>query len=166
MADNTETKRDMTVYLLVRSDLRSLNDGKSDAHSHHAGIQLGFKYHDHPDVKAYIEDGVAQGADYFNTCITLHATKTQIETAVEMAKKLGYVADLVVDPSYPYWCDKEAAVAHGKTWVAENGDNVLLLREEMTAGQLLGDRNDPIFRAIVANFKLKDHNKFLYVEKK
>jgi hypothetical protein len=162
-----EIKRDMAVYLLSREDIgRSFTSGKSDAHAHHAGFQLAYKYYDHPDVKAYVEDGILAGVDHFNTCITLHATKAQIENIVSIAKRLGYVAEMVIDTSYPYWCDREVAEANGLKWVAENGPNVLLLREELTFGQLLGDRNDPIFRAIVGNLSLKDYNKALYTEKK
>jgi len=165
MADEKTTKRQMTTYILSRCDLKSLSSGKSDAHAHHAGVQMIAKYYEHPDVRAYIEDGNTEGADHFNTTITLHATKAQIETVVGTAKAIGFLGDLVIDPSYPYWADREVAEVNGLTWVAESGDNVLLLRRELSFGWILGDRNDPIFKAIVANLKLKDFNKLLYVEK-
>ena len=58
------------------------------------------------DVKDYIKFGMAQGADFFNTAITLNGTSRQIDMIIDLATRLGYVADKVTDPSYPYFIDR------------------------------------------------------------
>jgi len=156
--------RDMVCYIFSRSDLHSMTSGKEMAHAHHAGCQL-IKYYNHPDVKDYIKYGLDQGADYFNTTICVEANKETIEIVIDMAKKLGFLADKVVDPTYPYFADKETVLALGGTPFKEYGEKVLMLREELTFGWILGDKNDPIFNSLTARFPLKKHNELLYIER-
>lgn len=160
---------DLVIYGLIPTDLLSLREpngkgtshgGKLAAHAQHAGVQI-LKYADHPDVKAYIKDGQAHGADHFNTTITLDATLRQIDTIVDMAQKLGYVADKVVDPTYPWFVDAETArFLHPSCevlWDVTDGDRVLVLRTATTFGWLLGDKgNDPVFRALVGALTLAE----------
>lgn len=159
---------DLVVYGLIPTDLPSLRDigagggvGKSGAHALHAGHQM-LKYCEHADVKAYIADGRKHDADTFNTAITLDATTAQIDTIVEMAQKLGYVADKVVDPTYPWIVDVETARHMGDdctvVWdIVIKDDKMLVLREATTFGWLLGDKGtDPIFRALVGALKLAE----------
>lgn len=163
MADEQPTttekpQRDMVIYGLVRTDLPSMNYGKAVAHGIHAGNQI-LKYANHPLVKAYIEDGKANGADFFNTAITLGATRGQIKSIVEMARKLGFIGEFVYDPSYPFFVDAEAAAlipAENAVNTGIPGENgtVLMTRGEDTIGWIMGDKMDPLFRAIVGALKL------------
>jgi hypothetical protein len=156
--------RELVIYGLVPTDIPSLREpngpgrgGKVAAHALHAGNQI-LKYSKHKLVKAYIEDGLKQGADYFNTCITLDCTSKQLETAVKMANRLGYVADKVEDPTYPFFVSVEVAKLLGADctviWETANAGQVLVTRKQVTFGWVLGDKNDPVFRAMFANFKL------------
>jgi hypothetical protein len=153
-----DVKPDWAIYLLSRSDdndLPSLNRGKAQAQSHHAGVQLAIKFHDHPHFRAYIESGIAQGADAFNTTLTMRVTLQQITVITEIAQKLGYIGHTIMDPSYPYITTKEVATALGAIPVAElSNGNVVLTRPEITCGYILGDRNDRVFRALTANLEL------------
>ncbi len=156
---------DLVVYGLIPTDLPSLREpngygskgGKVAAHGHHAGVQM-LKYAEHADVKAYITDGRKHGADNFNTTITLDATTVQINTIVGLAQKLGYVADKIVDTSYPWFVDVETARLMDCTctvvWDVTKDDTVLVLREATTFGWLLGDKaTDPVFRGLVGALK-------------
>jgi len=157
---------DIVIYGLTPSDLPSLREpngtgsqgGKIAAHGHHAGVQL-LKYAHTPDVKEYIKDGMAGGADYFNTCITLDASTKQVDSIIDMAKGLGYIADKVIDPSYPWFVDIETAKYLNDDctiiWDVVKDGKVLALRKVTTFGWLLGDKgNDPIFRALVGALRL------------
>ena len=156
---------DLVVYGLIPTDLPSLREigagggvGKSGAHAMHGGHQM-LAYAEHADVKAYITDGYNNGAVSFNTGITLDATTSQIDTIVQMAQMLGYVADKVVDPTYPWFVDVETARLMDCTctvdWDIIRDGKVLVLREATTFGWLLGDKgNDPIFRGLVGALKL------------
>lgn len=156
---------DLVIYGLIPKDLRSLRvpngldseGGKVGAHGLHAGNQI-LKYADHPDVKAYIKDGLANGADYFNTVLTLDAHTKQIDAIVEQAQQFGYVADKIVDPTYPWFVDREAARFLDDRcdvhWEVIEDGKVLVFREATTFGWLLGDRTtDPIFRGLVGALK-------------
>lgn len=140
--------KEYVVYLLSRSDMNTMTAGKELAHAQHAGVQMIAKYFKHKDVQEYIKQGLDQGADHFNTTITLEASLKQIKNIVAKAKKSGYVADLVIDPTYPYF--------------AQNG--VVCLGKETTMGWLLGDKNDKKFRKLTTGLKLKEHNKNIYKE--
>ena len=156
----------MVIYGLVPSDLPSLREpngsarsrgGKAVAHGFHAGNQL-FKYLAEPDVKRYIAEGVDGGADHFNTCITLDATVDEIKVVVDMAHALGYVADIVVDPTYPSFMDVEAAKFFTGDniqvqWDTVKNGKVLVLRNQLTMGWLLGDMTDAVFKGLVKQFK-------------
>lgn len=160
---------DLVVYGLIPTDLPSLREpngvgskgGKCAAHGHHGGVQM-LKYANHPDVQAYIEDGNAHGADYFNTCITLDAHSKQIDSIIETAQLLGYVADKVTDPEYPWFVDRETAKWMDTDnvqiiWDVQKGNTVLALRKATTFGWLLGDKgNDPIFRGLVGALTLAE----------
>jgi hypothetical protein len=159
---------DLIIYGLIPNDLISLREpngygskgGKVGAHAHHAGVQI-LKYANHPDVKAYIKDGLEHGADHFNTTITLDATTKQIDTIIEMAQRFGYVADKVVDPSYPFFVDRETAHLLDDrcivVWDVTQDNKVLVTRNQTTFGWLLGDKtNDSIFRALVGALRLAE----------
>lgn len=158
---------DLVIYGLIPTDLPSLRTpngpdskgGKVGAHGFHAGNQI-LKYHSHPDVQVYIQNGIKYGADYFNTCITLDATTKQIDTAVGIAQRLGYVADKVVDTSYPWFVDAETAKFLRDdcvvNWGIRRDGKVLVLRKATTFGWMLGAKSDPVFRAICGAFDMAE----------
>lgn len=163
---------DLVLYLLSRNDLPSMTAGKELAHAHHAGVQLISKYNGMPIVDQYIKQGVANGADNFNTTITLEGPKTRIFSVVDQINQLdgiydNYLADFIHDPTYPYLCPKEIADVHNIKYeiAAIKGNNVLLTREEMTMGWVLCSRNDSEIKKILNEFQLKTHNYLIYDEK-
>ena len=151
-------KKQMVVYLLSRNDLKTMTHGKECAQAHHAGVQLFAKYGAHSDVKTYVKQGIKEGADHFNTTITLHATGRKIRNIIAKAKKKGYVADLLIDPTYPYLIKRLPEGPEGFY------TQFIKTKSEMTFGWLLGDKNDPKFTNLVKGLELKSHNTLIYEE--
>jgi peptidyl-tRNA hydrolase len=151
-------QKDLTVYVLVRNDLPSLNPGKAAAQVHHAGVQMMVKHANHALVKSYISDGVAGKADGFNTTLTLSASLPQIEACIGKVKNLEALCDIVVDPTYPFFVDREIApfleLNQQVTRIGGNGPMELFLRNELTCAWALGDRNDVIFKSVFENLQL------------
>ena len=151
-------EKDLAVYVLVRNDLPSMNPGKAMAQVHHAGVQMMSKYQTDREVKEYIERGIAQEADNFNTTLVLSATLQQIETAIQVATMVGLVCDAVWDPSYPFFVDPELAPFVEKdpdvTNLGPSGNKVLFVRPEVTCGWILMDRNNLAMRSIVGAMSL------------
>lgn len=158
-----DINRDLAVYVLVRTDLPSMNPGKAMSQCHHAGVQMMHTYSTDPMVIAYIMDGAKQGGGGFNTTIVLGATYDQICAAQPMATMLGQpdylLCGSVIDPSYPFVVDKEIADLIPKTETTkivgelDNG-KVLMVRPEFTVAWFLGDRNNPKFRALFNGLSL------------
>lgn len=150
--------RDLVAYVMIRNDLPSLTPGKAAAQVHHAGVQMMVKHAGHELVKAYVADGTAQGADGFNTTLTLSANLAQIEAAIGKVRYLEALCDILVDPTYPFFVDREIAPFladnPAMTRVGGNGSNELFLRSELTCAWALGDRNDSVFKSIFENLPL------------
>ena len=154
---------DLALYVLVRNDLPSMNPGKAMAQVHHAGVQMMHKYSTNPMVIAYIREGAKQGANGFNTTIVLGATYDQIRSlnpeAVYWEQPHYLVCGLVIDMSYPFAVDTEIAGLIPKTETTkivgelDNG-KVLMVRPETTVAWFLGDRDNPEFRDMFAEFSL------------
>ena len=155
----------MVVYLLSRNDMKTMTAGKEMAQAQHCGVQMVAKYGKHKDVKEYIKQGLAQHADHFNTTITLEASGRKIRNVVSTARKLGYVADLLIDPTYPFWIPKDVAKMLEVDFHMEKDGQVLVTKTEMTFGWLLGDKNDTLFTNLVNGLELKSHNRLIYEEK-
>jgi peptidyl-tRNA hydrolase len=75
-------QRNLVVYLLSRNDLTSMSHGKELAQAQHCGVQMMAKYANHKDVKEYIAHGKKQGADGFNTTITLETYGEDIKNII------------------------------------------------------------------------------------
>lgn len=152
-------EKDLTVYVLIRNDLPSMNAGKAAAQVHHAGVQMLVKHSDHPLVKEYVSNGLAQGADGFNTTLTLGATARQIDAVMAKVCHFDTVCGMVVDPTYPFWVDPEIAPmlevnqsVKRPGVMSQSGE--LFLRNELTCAWVLGDRNDYVFKSIFEQFDL------------
>lgn len=165
-SDDEIKSRNLVVYLLSRNDLSSMTAGKELAQAQHAGVQMAAKYHNHKDVKEYLANGIRDGADHFNTTVTLETDHFMIRDIVQLAQKLGYAADFVNDPTYPFVVDYEIARVYNIPWVKSLDDNkVMATRPELTLGWLLGNKEDPNFTKLVEGLELKSHNKLIYAEK-
>lgn len=151
-----ENTRDLAVYVLLRTDLPSMNPGKAAAQVHHAGVQMVAKHGKQQLVQDYVKDGIAQGAVYFNTTLVLGATLTDIIQRGQMADAAGtevVVFNTVTDPSYPFFVDNAEiadlipeSVARAIKQMPDG--RILMVREEVTCAWFVGDRNDVRFRCL------------------
>lgn len=157
--------RDLIGYCLIRTDLPSLGAGKAIAHAMHAGNQLTWrtvvkplqaKQEVDPDILAWHEM-----ADGFGTAIAL-GDKNQMDIAtvtsvVEAARELGFIADYVVDPTYPYLVDKEIyplidAAMHSIPAVPGPPGQMVCFRKETSCAYVFGDKN--ALKVLLARFGL------------
>jgi peptidyl-tRNA hydrolase len=143
------------LYVLARTDLQSMNSGKLAAQTCHAGSAFAKQMESSEDT-LYIEwrNQTSQG---FGTVLVLGVTEQQMQTANKIAKQLGFVADIVTDPTYPAHLDKEAVDVDSPRWTlpcVPAGDKMVTFRNETTCGFIFGDKNNPILGAIVGNFRL------------
>lgn len=158
MTDKTEEKIEENknpvtpsrAYLLLRTDLPSLGNGKGKAHAMHAGNHMTWELVVKPlsagkpvdqDVITWHEEGKG-----FGTTIALggpgEITLQVLEGLVNAANKLGMKAGAVVDPEYPYHVDSEMLSLidpklHSKPPV-RTSKGWLCLRKEVTAAWLFG----------------------------
>ena len=161
--DMTDITRELTAYVLVRTDLPSMNPGKMAAQVHHAGVQMMAKHGKRKLVQDYVNDGIDQGAIYFNTTIVLGATLNDIVQrgqAAGAASEDVVVFNTITDPSYPFFVESEEIanlIPQTDTIkivkVLDNG-RVLMVREEVTCAWFIGDRNDIRFRCLFEGLNL------------
>lgn len=156
---------DIYAYCLVRTDLPSLGAGKAIAHGMHAGNQLTWV-----EVVEPLQKGKAPRQEVldwhkmargFGTTIAL-GDKNQLDLAtvqavIAAAKKLGYVADVVVDTSYPYLVDYELVKlidekVHTLPPVSGPPGYKVCFREEITTAYILGEKE--ALRVLLARFGL------------
>lgn len=154
---------DYTVYVLVRNDLPSLNPGKLGAQIHHAGVQMVSKYQGNGLVQDYVNWGISQGAQYFNTTIVLAANLGQIRDVNQKCAHLDkdcVISDQVIDPSYPFFVENAEIAGlipqDDVTRIVHHmpDGRVCMVRPELTCAWYLGDRNNAEFRELFTGLSL------------
>lgn len=102
----TVSAKEPVLYILMRSDLESLNPGKAVAQGAHAANQFVH----YVDVSDPLYGQWANSTpDGFGTTITLDVTGDILPMVVEFAKQAGFYAGVTHDPSYPL---RDGAVLH------------------------------------------------------
>jgi len=109
MRNTMNTKTTITnpvLYILMRTDLESMNSGKSCAQSAHAANQFMLRFErpedyesaeSHRDMyEAWLESGGG-----FGTTITLDVDAARLGGVYSMAHKAGFPTGITHDPSYP-----------------------------------------------------------------
>ncbi len=130
-------KKEYILYILMRTDLPSMNAGKAMAQASHASNAFIKKHGKTTEAKEWA-DSTNQG---FGTVIVLSATRCDLETVVSEVT----MSDLVVDPTYPYIVSSEIAglineSKHTVDPIIKNDGNVVLHREEVTCAYVFGDK--------------------------
>lgn len=108
---------DYYLYILMRTDLDSMNAGKAIAQGCHAANVFAWNMQNRIDSLpktttqpmaskedlAHIENfrGWQEQAGEFGTTITLHGNINQIKVALTCAEANGYDTGIVIDPTYP-----------------------------------------------------------------
>ncbi len=144
--------KDLYLYVLVRTDMPSLGKGKACAHSAHAGNQFTFEHYVEPleaavdvdvDVKAWHRQArgfgttIALDVPYFDT----------FKGVVVAAQKMGFKANTVLDPTYPYEVDCEIAdlidpARHTMPPVFGRKGFKVCFREEYTTAYIFGEKSE------------------------
>lgn len=92
------------LYILMRTDLASMNPGKAVAHGAHAANQFdaAMKHVSDPMLLAGYEDWI-NSAGFFGTTFTLSVNEATLFAAVNGCASLGSMvtAGTVFDPTYP-----------------------------------------------------------------
>lgn len=90
------------LYILMRTDLASMNAGKAVAHGAHAANQFEHIVSTSPseDMRRLYTQWKEQ-AHFFGTTITLEVNERQLRQTVEVLKANGYCAGVIHDPTYP-----------------------------------------------------------------
>jgi Uncharacterized conserved protein len=101
MKDSTVNKDEIVcLYILMRTDLASMNPGKAVAQGAHAANQCIATLMDPSDRDLY-EEWVAQTSKGFGTTVTLGVNARQMYETISIARELGFHAGVVHDPTYP-----------------------------------------------------------------
>ncbi len=94
---------DVYLYILMRTDLASLNSGKGMAQATHAANQMVYEIQcgKNPLAQQYLNEWQAQTNAGFGTCIVLGAKIAEIEETIGYAVNDGKIGGIVHDPTYP-----------------------------------------------------------------
>jgi peptidyl-tRNA hydrolase len=93
---------DVCLYVIVRSDLASLNPGKACAQATHAANQCVFDIRKSGEPWLHGQLVAWEGDRGFGTCIVLSSSNfNRIEFTVNQLRDAGHHACMVHDPSYP-----------------------------------------------------------------
>jgi len=128
------------LYILMRTDLDSMNPGKAMAQASHASNAFVAKVFamnetSHNDNLYHAwNDETPQG---FGTVLVLGVTESQMRGAVTVADQCGFMSDVVHDPTYPL----------------RDGDTVHFIPLD-TCAYVFGDKEDPLLESILQNFEL------------
>lgn len=148
------TKKQYILYILVRNDLPSLNAGKAMAQASHASNAFVKNASTSKAAKEWANE-TDQG---FGTVIVLSVNEEQLRTAINEDSHLhDVIADIVVDPTYPYIVNKEIAdlinpTTHTVPPIVKNDGSVVLHRKETTCGYVFGTKES--CKPVVGNLQL------------
>tara|TARA_B100000003_G_scaffold206989_1_gene223568 strand:+ start:836 stop:1243 length:408 start_codon:yes stop_codon:yes gene_type:complete len=129
------------LYILMRTDLASMNPGKAMAQASHAGstfvrnAEPGYNV-DEELFNAW-QNETSQG---FGTVLVLGVTEVQMRTAVAVAESFGvdkFPCEIIHDPTYPL----------------QDGDTTHFIPVD-TCGYIFGDKENITLQAILQNFEL------------
>lgn len=133
------------LYILMRTDLPSMQSGRAAAQASHAANAFWHKYKNQSDAKNW----ASQTAQGFGTAIVLGATFDQIKEKCAAAITKHFPCDTVVDPDYvvpisselvPYLDKDNKAIKVEQS--PTDPKKYFIHREEVTCAYILGDKED------------------------
>lgn len=130
------------LYILMRTDLASMNPGKAMAQASHASnafVQHAeqTKGNSVPEQYTNFDQWRNETPQGFGTVIVLGVNELEMRAAVEVAQSCDLIAGVVHDPTYPL----------------RDGETVHLIPLD-TCAYLFGDKETPILGKILGNFSL------------
>ena len=155
------------LYNLMRNDLPSMNTGKGMAQSVHVGSAFAYEMlvGKFPNAAANAQNDtlyrmwMEQTAQGFGTVYTVEVNEYKMRRAVDAARALHLVANVVHDPEYPILVPPEL----GKAMAAERTPiskftvgarhNYMTIPID-TCAFIFGDKNDPKLNVVTEIFPL------------
>ena len=129
------------LYILMRTDMESMNPGKAMAQASHASNAFVQSAEPGYNIDETLfntwKESTPQG---FGTVLVLGVTEVQMKTAVEIAESFGvdkFPCDIIHDPTYPL----------------QDGDTTHFIPVD-TCGYIFGDKDDLMLQSIIGNFEL------------
>jgi len=91
------------LYILMRTDLASLNPGKAVAQGTHAANQCIFELRnkDSEHLETMLHTWESETKAGFGTCVVLGVKEAEMRRVIAMAQEMGLHANITHDPSYP-----------------------------------------------------------------
>ena len=104
-------EKEPALYILMRSDLDSLNPGKMVAQGAHAANQFVFEMgrSEKRDLVRMLDQWQTSTPQGFGVTLCLDVTGEELPLVVEAAKRAGFAAGVTHDPSYPL---RDGGVTH------------------------------------------------------
>lgn len=155
------------LYNLMRNDLPSMNTGKGMAQSVHVGSAFAHEMlvGKFPNAETNATNDelykkwLGETSQGFGTVLTVAVNERQMRSTVQTAHMLGFVTNVIHDPSYPVLIPTELGKA-----MAEEGDpaHAFFVGENFnyttipldTCAFVFGDKNDPTLEVVVGLFPL------------
>jgi len=98
------------LYILMRSDMDSMNPGKAMAQAAHAANLFQKEAGDEANAGGLYHDWFTQTSQGFGTTITLEIDgEKKLAEMIQSAQEYGYLAGVVHDPTYPV---RDGAATH------------------------------------------------------
>jgi hypothetical protein len=138
-----------------------MNPGKAQAHSGHAANAFIFKHYISNDydenLRSLVDLWMKSTPQGFGTQFNLKADEWgDVEDAFHVLIHLGYAAEIITDPTYPYMVTDEvfdllpSEYTQGAIKAGDAG--WICFREEQTAFYVFGKRSDPVLQEQLAKF--------------
>ena len=149
-------KNDLTLYILMRNDLASMNAGRCMAQASHASNAFIHKFGKNPLVKEW-QKQTNQG---FGTAIVLSADLFRIEMTERKLTESGFeIHERVIDPEYSYivqdeFIDLIDMKKHVLQPVQKDDGTWVAWRSEVTCFYAFGDRDNPVFKEQFSGLQL------------
>ena len=140
------------LYILMRTDLPSMNPGRAMAQAAHAANQFVYEHGKDKNVKKWQRD-----ANGFGTTICLAATKSSIDNLFKIDTQ--HLSGLVYDPTYKFEVSAELssyiniAALTAPTIKKEDGSSIMF-RDELTCAYIFISEDDPDREKLVGHFSL------------
>ena len=129
------------LYILMRTDMDSMNPGKAMAQASHASNAFVSNAEPGYNVDEELFNAWQESTPQkFGTVLVLGVTEVQMRTAVEVAESFGvdkFPCDIIHDPTYPL----------------QDGDTTHFIPVD-TCGYIFGDKENITLQAILQNFEL------------
>ena len=135
--------KDLCLYILMRTDLPSMGQGRATAQASHASNAFIHKY----GCRDLVREWQRQTKQGFGTAIVLSVNREQMEELVDSATDVGVPRGRVVDPDYVFTMNREQfdlvdeQKINYRAFDEIDPMKVLVSKQEVTCAYIFIDRN-------------------------